>query len=116
MSTLTSLVNQRKVRYIGCSNYAAWQIAKANGISNLHGLEHFVSSQSQNNLLSRELENEVVPYCVSEKVGVLVYSPMACGMLSGKYTSRNDVPEGSRAARGEKLIQNYFKDEKFWES
>jgi aryl-alcohol dehydrogenase-like predicted oxidoreductase len=113
LSTLTSLVNQGKVRYIGCSNYAAWQIAKANGISNLHGLEHFVSSQSQYNLLSRELEDEVVPYCVSEKVGLLVYSPMARGMLSGKYTSHNDVPEGSRAARGEKLIQNYFKDENF---
>ncbi|HSO57396.1 MAG TPA: aldo/keto reductase [Paenisporosarcina sp.] len=113
LSTLTSLVNQGKVRYIGCSNYAAWQIAKANGISNLHGLEHFVSSQSQYNLLSRELEDEVVPYCVSEKVGLLVYSPMARGMLSGKYTSRDDVPEGSRAARGEKLIQNYFKDENF---
>ncbi|MFC6040852.1 aldo/keto reductase [Paenisporosarcina macmurdoensis] len=113
LSTLTSLVNQGKVRYIGCSNYAAWQIAKANGISNLHGLEHFVSSQSQYNLLSRELEEEVVPYCVSEKVGLLVYSPMARGMLSGKYTSHNDVPEGSRAARGEKLIQNYFKDENF---
>jgi len=113
LSTLTALVKQGKVRYIGCSNYAAWQIAKANGISNLHGLEHFVSSQSQYNLLSRELENEVVPYCVSEKVGLLVYSPMARGMLSGKYTTRDDVPEGSRAARGERLIQNYFKDENF---
>ena len=113
LSTLTALVNQGKVRYIGCSNYAAWQIAKANGISNLHGLEHFVSSQSQYNLLSRELENEVVPYCLSENVGLLVYSPMARGMLSGKYTSRDDVPEGSRAARGERLIQNYFKDENF---
>ncbi len=113
ISTLTSLVNQGKVRYIGCSNYAAWQIAKANGISDLHGLEHFVSSQSQYNLLSRELEDEVVPYCVSEKVGLLVYSPMVRGMLSGKYTSHNEVPEGSRAARGEKLIQNYFMDENF---
>lgn len=113
LSTLTALVKQGKVRYIGCSNYAAWQLAKANGISNLHGFEHFVSSQSQYNLLSRELENEVVPYCVSEKVGLLVYSPMARGMLSGKYTTRDDVPEGSRAARGERLIQNYFKDENF---
>jgi aryl-alcohol dehydrogenase-like predicted oxidoreductase len=113
LSTLTALVKQGKVRYIGCSNYAAWQIAKANGISNLHGLEHFVSSQSQYNLLSREIENEVVPYCVSENVGLLVYSPMARGMLSGKYSSRDDVPEGSRAARGERLIQNYFKDENF---
>lgn len=113
LSTLTNLVNQGKVRYIGCSNYAAWQIAKASGISELHGFEHFVSSQSQYNLLSREVESELVPYCLSEKVGLLVYSPMARGMLSGKYTSSEDLPEGSRAAKGEQLIQNYFTDENF---
>ena len=113
LSALTDLVKQGKVRYIACSNFAAWQMAKAKGISNLHGLEHFVSSQSQYNLLSREVEDEVIPYCVSENVGLLVYSPMARGMLSGKYTSRDDLPEGSRAAQGEQLIQNYFTDVNF---
>lgn len=113
LSALTDLVRQGKVRYIGCSNFAAWQMAKAKGISDFHRLEHFVSSQSQYNLLSREVEDEVIPYCMSEDVGLLVYSPMARGMLSGKYSSRNDLPDGSRAAQGEQLIQNYFTDTNF---
>ncbi|TWT05222.1 aldo/keto reductase [Planococcus sp. CPCC 101016] len=113
LSALTDLVRQGKVRYIGCSNYAAWQMAKAKGVSELHGLEHFVSSQSQYNLLSRELENEVVPYCQSEKMGLLAYSPMARGMLSGKYKTKGEMPEDSRAAKGEELIQHYFTDANF---
>ena len=113
LSALTDLVRQGKVRYIGCSNFAAWQMAKAKGISDFHGLEHFVSSQSQYNLLSRELENEVIPYCESEKMGLLVYSPMARGMLSGKYKEKGDIPKGSRAAKGEELIQNYFTEANF---
>ncbi|WP_269148245.1 aldo/keto reductase [Planococcus antarcticus] len=113
LSTLTDLVRQGEVRYIGCSNYAAWQMAKARGVSDLEGLEHFVSSQSQYNLLSRELENEVMPYCDAEKLGLLVYSPMARGVLSGKYKSKSDMPEDSRAAKGEELIQPYFTDANF---
>ena len=113
LSALNDLVRQGKVRYIGCSNYAAWQMAKADGISKLNGFEQFVSSQSQYNLLSREVEDELVPYCLSESKGLLVYSPMARGMLSGKYSSREDLPEGSRAAKGEQLIQNYFTDSNF---
>ncbi|RNF39055.1 aldo/keto reductase [Planococcus salinus] len=113
LSALTDLVKQGKVRYIGCSNFAAWQMAKADGISKLQGLERFVSSQSQYNLLSRELEQEVIPFCLSEEVGLLVYSPMARGVLSGKYKSKEDMPEGSRAAKGEALIQKYFTDENF---
>lgn len=113
LAALTELVKQGEVRYIGCSNYAAWQMAKANGLSDFHGFEHFISSQSQYNLLSRELEHEVVPFCLSEKMGLLVYSPMARGMLSGKYTSREELPEESRAAKGEQLIQHYFTDENF---
>ncbi|MCP2035712.1 aryl-alcohol dehydrogenase-like predicted oxidoreductase [Planomicrobium sp. HSC-17F08] len=113
LSALTDLVKQGKVRYIGCSNYAAWQMAKANGLSALHRLEYFISSQSQYNLLSRELEQEVIPFCQSEKMGLLVYSPMARGMLSGKYSSKADLPEDSRAAKGEQLIQSYFTDQNF---
>lgn len=113
LSALTDLVRQGKVRYIGCSNYAAWQMAKARGISDLQRFEHFVSSQSQYNLLSRELENEVMPYCEAEKMGLLVYSPMARGMLSGKYKEKGDMPEDSRAAKGEDLIRNYFTEANF---
>ena len=113
LSALTDLVRQGKVRYIGCSNFAAWQMAKANGISSQQHLEYFVSSQSQYNLLSRELEGEVIPFCMSEKMGLLVYSPMARGMLSGKYVSKDDLPEDSRAAKGEQLIQPYFTEDNF---
>ncbi len=113
LSVLTDLVRQGKVRYIGCSNYAAWQMAKARGISELHGYEHFVSSQSQYNLLSRELESEVAPYCAAEKMGLLIYSPMARGVLSGKYKEKGDMPKDSRAAKGEELIQHYFTDANF---
>ncbi|WP_077590389.1 aldo/keto reductase [Planococcus lenghuensis] len=113
LTALTELVKQGKVRYIGCSNFAAWQMAKSNGISDMLKLEHFVSSQSQYNLLSRELEREILPFCQSENMGLLVYSPMARGMLSGKYTSAGDLPEGSRAALGEELIRQYFTDENF---
>ncbi|GGG05026.1 aldo/keto reductase [Paenibacillus abyssi] len=108
LQTLDDLVHQGKVRYIGCSNYAAWQIAKSHGISEKLNLQKFISVQPQYNLLSREIEQEMLPFCQSEGVGVMVYSPMARGMLSGKYKSHEDVPPESRAAHGEKLLKNYF--------
>ncbi|UNL87010.1 aldo/keto reductase [Priestia koreensis] len=113
LRALDDLVRQGKVRYIGCSNYAAWQIAKSHGISERLNLEKFISVQPQYNLLSREIEQELLPFCESEGVGVLTYSPMARGMLSGKYKHMGDVPADSRAARGEKLIQNYFTERNF---
>jgi Predicted oxidoreductases (related to aryl-alcohol dehydrogenases) len=113
LEALTSLVGQGKVRYIGCSNFAAWQIEKSRRIAELDGLSAFVSSQSQYNLLSREAEQELVPYCLSENVGLLVYSPLARGMLTGKYTRDGDYPQGSRAANGEKLIFQYFNARNF---
>lgn len=113
LRTLDDLVRQGKVRYIGCSNYKAWQIAKSHGISEKMNLEKYISVQPQYNLLSKELEQELLPFCESEGVGVMVYSPMARGMLSGKYKSAADVPAESRAARGERLIKNYFTDRNF---
>lgn len=113
LEALTALVKQGKVRYIGCSNFAAWQIEKSKKISEIKGYSSFISSQSQYNLLSREIEQELVPYCLSENVGLLVYSPLARGMLSGKYSTGADYPEGSRAANGEKLIYRYFNEENF---
>lgn len=113
LEALTSLVQQGKVRYIGCSNFAAWQIEKSRRIAEVHGLSRFISSQSQYNLLSREAEQELVPYCLSEKVGLLVYSPLARGMLTGKYNRDGEYPQGSRAASGEKLIFQYFNSRNF---
>ncbi|MCM3570285.1 aldo/keto reductase [Neobacillus mesonae] len=107
------LIRSGKVRYIGCSNFAAWQIAKAHGISERMNLEKFISVQPQYNLLSREIENELLPFCESEGVGVLVYSPLARGMLSGKYKKKEEFPPESRAAHGERLIKQYFTDRNF---
>lgn len=113
LEALTTLVRQGKVRYIGCSNFAAWQIEKSKKVSAIKNLASFISSQSQYNLLSREAEQELIPYCQSENVGLLIYSPLARGMLSGKYTSGADFPTGSRAASGEKLIFQYFNENNF---
>lgn len=113
LRALDNLVHQGKVRYIGCSNYAAWQIAKAHGLSERLNLAKYVTVQPQYNLLSREIEQELLPFCESEGVGVMVYSPMARGVLSGKYKSLEDVPAESRAARGERLIKGYFTERNF---
>ncbi|OIJ14553.1 aldo/keto reductase [Anaerobacillus arseniciselenatis] len=113
LRALDDLVRQGKVRYIGCSNFAAWQIAKAHSISERMNLEKFVSVQPQYSLLVRDVENELIPFCESEEVGMVVYSPMARGMLSGKYNGPEDVPDDSRAAHGEKRLFKLFSERNF---
>lgn len=113
LRALDDLVRQGKVRYIGCSNYAAWQMAKAHGISERMNLSRYISVQPQYNLLSREIEQELLPFCESEGVGVMVYSPLARGVLSGKYKTLDDTPAESRAARGERMIKGYFTERNF---
>lgn len=110
LRTLNDLVRQGKVRYIGCSNYAAWQIAKSNAICERMNLDKYIAVQSQYNLLRREIEDEIIPFCKSEDVGIMVYSPLGRGMLTGKYKVGTELPEDSRAAHGEQLLKNYFTD------
>ena len=86
LSALTDLVRHGKVRYIGCSNLAAWQIMKALGISAAQHLEKFVTLQAYYSLAGRELEREIVPMLLDQKMGLLVWSPLAGGFLSGKFT------------------------------
>ncbi|BDG61011.1 aldo/keto reductase [Caldinitratiruptor microaerophilus] len=95
LRALDDLVRQGKVRYIGCSNWAAWQIAWALGVSERLGLEPFVSVQPRYNLAHREPERELFPCCLQLGVGVLVYSPIAGGVLTGKYRG-GEAPPGSR--------------------
>jgi aryl-alcohol dehydrogenase-like predicted oxidoreductase len=85
LSALSDLVRQGKVRYIGCSNLAAWQIMKAQGISAREHLEKFVTLQAYYSLVGRELERELVPMMLDQKIGLLVWSPLAGGFLSGKF-------------------------------
>lgn len=113
LRALDDIVRQGKVRYIGCSNFAAWQIAKSNGICERMNLEKFISVQPQYSLLARNIKNELIPFCKSEGVGMVVYSPMARGMLSGKYKGPNDVPADSRAAHGETRLLKLFSERNF---
>ena len=96
LSALDHLVQAGKVRYIGCSNYAAWHIMKALAISERRNLQRFVSQQIYYSLQGRDAEYELVPVALDQGVGILVWSPLAGGLLSGKYRRGQDVPEGSR--------------------
>jgi aryl-alcohol dehydrogenase-like predicted oxidoreductase len=86
LRALDDLVRAGKVRYIGCSNLAAWQVMKALGLSRQHGLAAFRSTQSYYSLAGRDLEREMIPMIQDQKLGLLVWSPLAGGFLSGKYT------------------------------
>jgi aryl-alcohol dehydrogenase-like predicted oxidoreductase len=96
LSALDALVRAGKVRYIGCSNYAGWQLMKALGVSEQRGLERFVSQQIHYSLQAREAEYELVPAGLDQGVGILVWSPLAGGLLSGKYRRGEQGPEGAR--------------------
>ncbi len=104
LSALNDLVRQGKVRYIGCSNLAAWQLCKALWLSDKQGWARFDSVQPRYNLVFREPEAELFPLCLSEGVGVLAYSPLAGGVLTGKYL--DGVPAGSRAWQNPNWQQN----------
>lgn len=93
---LDNLVQSGKVRYIGCSNLAAWQLMKSLGISAVRGLSKFISLQAYYTLAGRELEREIVPLLLDQKVGLMVWSPLAGGFLSGKYSRDSEAAEGRR--------------------
>jgi aryl-alcohol dehydrogenase-like predicted oxidoreductase len=93
---LDTLVQQGKVRYIGCSNWQAWKIAKALGISEFRNLARFDTLQAFYSIAGRDLEREIVPLLECEKVGLLVFSPLAGGLLSGKFSRTNQKPADSR--------------------
>jgi aryl-alcohol dehydrogenase-like predicted oxidoreductase len=96
LRALNNLVTQGKVRYIGVSNWQAWKIAKALGISELKNLARFDTLQAYYSIAGRDLEREIVPLLEAEKTGLLVWSPLAGGLLSGKFSRDNQKPEGSR--------------------
>jgi aryl-alcohol dehydrogenase-like predicted oxidoreductase len=96
LRALDSLVQQGKVRYVGCSNWQAWKLAKALGICEFKNLARFDTLQAYYSIAGRDLERELVPLLQSEKVGLLVWSPLAGGLLSGKYSRANQQPADSR--------------------
>jgi aryl-alcohol dehydrogenase-like predicted oxidoreductase len=96
LRALDTLVQEGKVRYIGCSNWQAWKIAKALGLSEFRNLARFDTLQAYYSIASRDLEREIVPLLESEKVGLLVWSPLAGGLLSGKFSRTNQKAADSR--------------------
>src|SRR5574342_1225314 len=91
------LIHAGKVRYIGCSTHPAWMVMEALSVSEGYGLNRYVSEQPPYNLLDRRIENELIPLCQKYGLAILPWSPLAMGILAGRYAQTGDYPEGSRA-------------------
>ncbi|MFI0844098.1 aldo/keto reductase [Mesorhizobium sp. IMUNJ 23232] len=100
LEALDTLVRQGKVRYIGCSNYSGWHVMKALGISAAEHRQRFISQQIHYTLEAREAEYELVPISLDQGLGILVWSPLAGGLLSGKHRRDRAAPEGTRQLAG----------------
>ena len=118
LRALDDLIKQGKVRHIGNSNFAAWQVADADWTASSHGLARFTTAQNLYSLLDRRIEREIVPACEKFGLGILPYFPLASGMLTGKYTRGEEPAEGTRLAvfgeRGKQALssENFDKVEK----
>lgn len=104
LRTLDDLVRQGKVRYIGLSNYMAWQAATALGLQRELGLEPYVTAQMYYSLVGRDLEHDFIPFCEYTGIGVLVWSALAGGFLSGKYDREHPAPAGTRFGDAGKFV------------
>jgi aryl-alcohol dehydrogenase-like predicted oxidoreductase len=113
LEAFDALIRSGKVRYIGCSNYAAWQLADALGISREHGLASYVCAQNQYNLLDRSIERELVPACRHFNVGIVPYFPLASGFLTGKYQPAQPAPKGTRLATIQRLADQVLTEGNF---
>jgi aryl-alcohol dehydrogenase-like predicted oxidoreductase len=113
LEALDLLVRQGKIRYVGCSNYSGWHLMKALHVSELNRLPRFVSQQIHYTLESRDAENELAPIALDQGLGILIWSPLAGGLLSGKHR-RDTTPEGTRQLAGwtEPPIRN---PERLWD-
>lgn len=107
LRTLDDLVRSGKVRYVGASNYMAWQLAHANLLAEVRGWTPFVSIQNHYHMFERDLEREMLPYCNAHNVGILPYFPLAGGFLTGKYQRGEDAPAGSRG-ESSSYVQGYM--------
>lgn len=116
MSALDSLVKQGKARYIGCSNYDAWHLAESLWISDKRNYSPFISVQPLYNMLDRNIEVELIPFCRKYGVGIMAYSPLARGVLSGKYGKGDKMPAGSRAARKDPRFLETVRRKEYFEA
>jgi aryl-alcohol dehydrogenase (NADP+) len=116
LEAFDALVRSGKVRYIGCSNYLAYRLARALGRSEALGIAKFVSVQPRYNLLFRQIERELLPLCLEEGLAVIPYNPLAGGLLTGKHTLSAPPPEGSRftlGTAGSMYTDRYWKEREF---
>ena len=114
LRALDDCVRQGKVRYIACSNFEAWRVCEALWTSEKLGLEEFVCVQPLYNIVNRDAEVELLPFCQKYGVGVVPYSPLARGVLSGKYLVGQAPPKGSRAARKDRrILQTELREESY---
>ncbi|HEX8005591.1 MAG TPA: aldo/keto reductase [Trebonia sp.] len=111
LGALDDLVHQGKVRYVGCSNFLTYKLVRAIGRSETLGLCRLDSVQPRYNLLFRQIEREMLPFCEEEGVGVIPYNPIAGGLLSGKHNRTAPPPEGSRFTLG--LAAQVYQD-RYW--
>jgi aryl-alcohol dehydrogenase-like predicted oxidoreductase len=111
LEALTDLVRQGKVRYVGCSNLAAWQLSAFLHAAERRFLARFVSLQPIYNAISRGIESELLPLCEAEGIGVMSYNPLAGGMLTGKYRWGEALPEGARLQSIQQYYDRYFTEE-----
>ncbi len=112
LRALDDLVRSGKVRYLGASNYASWQIARANLLAEYHDLTAFSVLQSHYHLLERGVEREVLPYCAANGVGFVPYFPLAGGFLTGKYKRSQPAPAGSRG-ESSAYVKGYMTDKNY---
>ncbi len=112
MDALAGLVESGKVRYIGCSNLYAWQIVKANAAADRSGGPRFISAQHLYNLIRRDIEREILPACDDQGMGMICWSPLASGLLTGKYQGQETPAAESRLGKTAKLaVPRYWNDE-----
>jgi aryl-alcohol dehydrogenase-like predicted oxidoreductase len=109
LAALDDLVRSGKVRYIGASNYMAWQLSRANLLAEVNHWTPFVSIQNHYHLFERELQREMIPFCAAHGVGILPYFPLAGGFLTGKYRRGAPAPSGSRG-ESSAYVQAYMTD------
>ena len=113
LRALDDVVRQGKVRYIGCSNFAGWQVVEAQWVAKTQHFSTFISAQNQYNLLDRRIERELVPACNAHGLGILPYFPLASGLLTGKYKAGQAPPEGTRLAAAGPQAQQLLTERNF---
>ncbi len=100
LKALDNLVQSGKVRYIACSNFSGWHLMKSLSISERYGWSKYIAHQAYYSLVNRDFEWELMPLAIDQKIGTIVWSPLASGMLSGKYRRNRPIPQDARVAQG----------------